>query len=60
MNNQGPLLGQRAAVIFLLGALVGLGAGVCTVLAGGSPAGGVLAGGAAFGASVMFFHAIID
>lgn len=54
-----PLLGQRAAIVLLLGVLVGLGAGVLTVLAGESAASGVLAGGAAFAAAVLFFHTII-
>ncbi|MCX4902461.1 MULTISPECIES: hypothetical protein [unclassified Streptomyces] len=57
--NPQPLLGLRATLVLLLGALVGLGAGVLTVLSGGAAASAVLAGGAAFGAGVLFFHAII-
>ncbi|MFB7576282.1 hypothetical protein [Streptomyces sp. NPDC056165] len=34
-------------------------AGVLTVLAGGTAASGVLSGGAAFAAAVLFFHTII-
>lgn len=56
----GPLISQRAAIVLLLGALTALGAGVLTVLAGGALASGVLAGGAAFAASVLFFNAIIS
>ncbi|MFF4978252.1 hypothetical protein [Streptomyces sp. NPDC001083] len=61
MNSQNPqpLLGLRTAIILLLGVLTTLGAGVLTVLAGGSAASGVLAGGAAFAAAVLFFHTII-
>jgi hypothetical protein len=61
VNSQSPqpLLGQRTAIILLLGVLTALGAGVLTVLAGGTIAGGVLTGGAAFAAAVLFFHTII-
>ncbi|WP_332881020.1 hypothetical protein [Streptomyces sp. NBC_00564] len=58
-NPQQPLLGLRSAIILLLGVLTALGAGVLTVLAGGAPASGILAGGAAFAAAVLFFHTII-
>lgn len=60
MSNQSPLLGPRTALVLLLGVLVAVGAGVLTVLGGEPPADGVLAAGAAFGASVMFFHKIIS
>jgi hypothetical protein len=56
----GPLLGQRAAIILLLGVLTALGAGVLTVLAGGATASAVLAGGAAFAGAVLFFNTIIN
>ncbi|MYV48407.1 hypothetical protein GT031_23265 [Streptomyces sp. SID2888] len=61
MNNPNPrpLLGLRAAIILTLGALTALGAGALTVLAGGAVASGILAGGAAFAAAVLFFHTII-
>jgi hypothetical protein len=59
MNGAEPLLDQRAALIFLLGLAVGLGTGILTVLAGGTRAGAVLAGGAAFGAAVVFFQGIV-
>lgn len=58
-NNQGPLLDHRAATVFLLAILTGIGAGVCTVGAGNGVPAAVLAGGAAFGAAVVFFHSII-
>ncbi|MEV6314433.1 hypothetical protein [Streptomyces sp. NPDC051776] len=56
----GPLLGLRAAIVFLLGLLAGVGAGVLTVLAGGGLASATLTGAAAAGAGVLFFHSIID
>lgn len=61
MNNQNPqpLLALRTAIILLLGVLTALGAGALTVLAGGALASGVLTGGAAFAAAVLFFHVII-
>ncbi|GGR54669.1 hypothetical protein [Streptomyces griseomycini] len=61
MNNQGPqpLLGLRTAIILLLGVLTALSAGTLTVLAGGAVASGILAGGTAFAAAVLFFHTII-
>ncbi|MET9182982.1 hypothetical protein ABZX88_32965 [Kitasatospora aureofaciens] len=59
-NNQGPLLGQRAAVILLLGVMCGAAAGVLTVLSGAAPATGFLTAGGAFAAAVIFFHAIIE
>ncbi|MER7196693.1 hypothetical protein CG723_40975 [Streptomyces sp. CB01635] len=61
MTNQNPqpLLGLRTALVLLLGCLVALGAGVLTMLAGGHVASAALAGGAAFGAGVLFFHTII-
>jgi hypothetical protein len=59
VNNQNPLFSQRTTLVLLLGVLVGLGAGILTVLSGGALATGVLSGGAAFAAAVMFFHAII-
>lgn len=60
MNNQGPLLGQRTVVILLLGTLAATAAGVLTVLAGSPPATGFLAAGAAFIASVSFFHTVME
>lgn len=59
-NNRSTLLSQRAAVIFLLGALTAVGAGVLTFCNGGTPASATLVGGAAFGAAVTFFHTVID
>ncbi|MFJ8043652.1 hypothetical protein ACIRBX_24440 [Kitasatospora sp. NPDC096147] len=60
MNPQGPLLGQRAAVIFLLGVLVAVAAGVLTFLSGTAPAGCFLAAGGGFVGAVLFFHTIIE
>lgn len=61
MNNPNPrpLLTLRTAIILLLGILTALGAGALTVLAGGAIASGILAGGGAFAAAVLFFHTII-
>ncbi|MFF3743253.1 MULTISPECIES: hypothetical protein [Streptomyces] len=47
-------------MIFLLGALTAVGAGVLTFVNGGTPASATLVGGAAFGAAVTFFHTVID
>ncbi|GAA1942577.1 hypothetical protein [Kitasatospora viridis] len=55
-----PLLGQRAAVILLLGVLCAAAAGILTVLAGAAPATGFLTAGAAFAGAVVFFQAIIE
>jgi len=52
------LLTQRAALILLLGVLVGLGTAVLTALAKSLPE-GVLAGGAAAAAAVIFFDRVI-
>ncbi|MEY2247255.1 hypothetical protein AB8A21_30670 [Streptomyces sp. BF23-18] len=54
-----PLLGLRSTIVLLLGVLTGFGAGVLTYLAQGSLPAAALAAGAAFGAGVLFFHAII-
>ncbi|MFJ2951498.1 hypothetical protein ACIO8H_28260 [Streptomyces sp. NPDC087226] len=43
----------------MLGVLVGTGTGVLTLLAQRDAATAVLAGGAAFAGSVLFFHTII-
>ncbi|GES28086.1 hypothetical protein K7396_01820 [Streptomyces angustmyceticus] len=59
-DNRSTLLSQRAAVIFLLGALTAIGAGVLTFINGGTPASATLIGGAAFGGAVTFFHTVID
>ena len=60
LNSQGPLLGQRAAVILLLGVLAAAAAGVLTHLSSATPAASFLAAGGAFVAGVLFFHAIIE
>ncbi|MFE1764021.1 hypothetical protein ACFW81_07370 [Streptomyces angustmyceticus] len=59
-NRNQSLLSQRAAIILLLGALAAIGATVLTILAGGSMASGLLAGGGAFGVAVLFFNTIIS
>ncbi|MFE6844546.1 hypothetical protein [Streptomyces sp. NPDC057686] len=59
-NQNDPLLGQRAALVLLFGVLTATGAGLLTLLAGGTAAGAFLAGGASFAAAVLFFHTIID
>ncbi|MGV9271221.1 hypothetical protein ACWDRR_42035 [Kitasatospora sp. NPDC003701] len=59
-NSPGPLLGQRAAVIFLLGVLCAVTAGILTVLSGAAPATGFLTAGGAFVTAVAFFHVIIE
>lgn len=53
------MLGLRTAIILLLDVLTALGAGILTVLAGAAVASGILTGGAAFAAAVLFFHTII-
>ncbi|MFF4666997.1 hypothetical protein [Streptomyces sp. NPDC001282] len=53
------LLGLRSAIILMLGVLVGTGAGVLTYLAQHDAATAFLAGGAAVGGAVLFFHTII-
>ncbi|MFK4227935.1 hypothetical protein [Streptomyces sp. NPDC019890] len=55
-----PLLGQRAAVILLLGILTALAAGGLTAAKGGNLADATLIGGATFTAAVTFFHSIIE
>lgn len=53
------LLSVRTAVIFLLAALCGLGAGVLGALAGSHPAEAVFAGVGAAAAATAFFHWLI-
>ncbi len=55
----GPLLSMRAALILLMGLLVGMGAGILTALAGAVVAQAFLAGAAAFGVAVPFFHRLV-
>lgn len=56
---QAWLLSQRAAVILLLGVLTAATAAALTVLADGALASGLLTGGGAFAAGVLFFNTII-
>ncbi|MCK2237437.1 MULTISPECIES: hypothetical protein [unclassified Crossiella] len=51
-----PLLGLRAALILLLAALTGIGAGVLAALAGRHPAEAVLIGVTALAAAAAFFN----
>ncbi|MEU8711946.1 hypothetical protein [Streptomyces sp. NPDC048663] len=55
------LLTVRAALVLLLGALVGVGAGVLTVLSPhGGPAEAVMVGTGACAGAVAFFDRVID
>lgn len=54
-----PLLTMRAALILLMGVLVGVGVGVLSALAGVAPAQAVLTGGAALGVAVPFFDHLV-
>ncbi|WP_328788253.1 MULTISPECIES: hypothetical protein [unclassified Streptomyces] len=63
MTNQqpGPLMTQRAALIFLFSAVIATVAGVLAArVDGGTALTGLLLGGATFGAAVGFLHGIID
>ncbi|MFI8191539.1 hypothetical protein ACIF8T_22420 [Streptomyces sp. NPDC085946] len=55
-----PLLSQRAAVVFLLAALVGVGAAVLAALAGNVWPLAVSVGSGASAMAVVFFDQIID
>ncbi|WP_037835550.1 MULTISPECIES: hypothetical protein [unclassified Streptomyces] len=55
-----PLLSQRAAMVFLLAALVGIGAAVLAALAGNVWPLAVSVGSGAGAMAVMFFNQIID
>ncbi|MGW0862456.1 MULTISPECIES: hypothetical protein [Streptomyces] len=59
-DGNGPLLSQRAAVVFLLAALVGIGAGVLSCVAGNAWPLAVSVGGGASAMAVVFFNQIID
>ena len=56
---RGPLLDQRAALILLISLLVAIAAGVLTWCAHQSSPEAVLAGGAAFGATLALLHQVI-
>ncbi|MER6025030.1 hypothetical protein [Streptomyces sp. NPDC001851] len=58
-NDPGPLFTQRTALILLLGALTGVGAGFLTLRSGSGAAGAVLCGCGAFAGAVAFFHSVI-
>lgn len=53
------LLTVRATVIILVAVLIGAGAGGLTYLSSRDPAAAVLAGGAAFGASLIALNKVI-
>jgi hypothetical protein len=62
-RNGGPptsLLSARTALVLLLALITGAVAATLTLLAGRQPAEAALAGLAAAGAGVMFFHKLID
>jgi hypothetical protein len=54
------LISLRAAVIIVVSLLIGIGVGVVTNIATGSPPFAVLAGGAAFPGSMSFLHKLIS
>ncbi|MGW2952602.1 hypothetical protein [Streptomyces eurythermus] len=56
----GPLLTQRAAVVFLLAGLAGAAAGVLAALAGSPWPVAVSAGAGTAASAVLFFKEIID
>ncbi|MFF8999487.1 hypothetical protein [Streptomyces achromogenes] len=58
-DGDGPLLTQRAAIVFLLAALAGAGAGVLAALAGSPWPVAVSAGAGAAGYGVHLFKEII-
>ncbi|MGW2641523.1 hypothetical protein [Streptomyces sp. NPDC001348] len=58
-DRDGPLLTQRAAVVFLLAAMAGVGAGVLAALAGNAWPVAVSVGGGAAASAVLFFKEII-
>ncbi|MGI5371217.1 hypothetical protein [Streptomyces iakyrus] len=59
-GRDGPLLSQRAAIVFLLAALVGIGATVLAALAGNVWPVAVSVGGGVVAPAVLFFNQIID
>ncbi|MFG2131337.1 hypothetical protein ACGFNV_26460 [Streptomyces sp. NPDC048751] len=59
-GRDGSLLTQRAAVVFLLAALVGIGATVLSALAGNAWPVAVSVGGGVVAPAVLFFNQIID
>jgi hypothetical protein len=58
-DRDGPLLTQRAAIVFLLAALVGVGATLLTALAGNGWPVALSAGCGAAASAVLFFRTII-
>jgi hypothetical protein len=58
-DRDGPLLTQRAAIVFLLAVLVGFGAAVLAALAGNAWPVAVSVGGSATATAVLFFREII-
>jgi hypothetical protein len=59
-NPQDPLLSARTALVLLIAVLVGIGAGVLTVLGGHHGFEAILVGIGALGAATKFFHWLID
>ncbi|MFF7043650.1 hypothetical protein [Streptomyces massasporeus] len=60
LGGDGPLLSQRTAIVFLLAALVGVGATVLAALAGNMWPVAVSVGGGVVAPAVLFFNQIID
>ncbi|WP_030347449.1 MULTISPECIES: hypothetical protein, partial [unclassified Streptomyces] len=58
-DRDGPLLTQRAALVFLLAALAGAGATVLAALAGNPWPVALSVGGGTAGSAVLFFKEII-
>jgi len=54
------VLTLRTAFILIVATLIGIAAGLLTYLSPASPAGSVLAGGAAFGGAIVLLNAIIS
>ncbi|MEU1815907.1 hypothetical protein ABZ543_12010 [Streptomyces roseifaciens] len=59
-DRDGPLLTQRAAIVFLLAALAGIGATILATLAGNVWPVAVSIGGGVVAPAVLFFNQIID
>ncbi|GAA2765924.1 hypothetical protein GCM10010103_49650 [Streptomyces paradoxus] len=59
-GRDGPLISQRAAIVFLLAALAGIGATVLAALAGNVWPVAVSVGGGVVAPAVLFFNQIID
>lgn len=54
------LISVRVALVFLVAAVIAIGAGVLTLMSGSNLAASVLAGGAAFGAALALSNQLIS